>query len=81
MSKQQSILINQWQNKGYQVINLINVTPKGIPDLICVKPNHVVFVESKEKWDSLSPLQRIRLNMLTRLGFECYVNNDRYTTK
>ena len=81
MSKQQNKLIKQWQKKGYQVINLINVTPKGLPDLICAKPDHVVFVESKEEWDRLSQLQKIRLNLLTRLGFDCYVNEEKYTIK
>lgn len=78
MSKQQSKLIKHWKSKNYFVINLIVITPTGIPDLICLKPNHVVFVESKEKWDRLSPLQRVWLNRLTKLGFDCYINNDKY---
>ena len=74
----QTKLKKQWESKGYFVINLIAITPVGIPDLICLKPNHVVFVESKEKKDKLSPLQTIWLKRLTRLGFECYVNNELY---
>ena len=75
MSKQQSKLISHWKKKGYLVVNLIVVTPVGIPDLLCLKPNHVVFVESKEKSDRLSPLQKIWLKRLIDMGFDCYVND------
>ena len=76
MSKQQSKLISHWKKKGYLVVNLIVVTPIGIPDLLCLKPNHVVFVESKEESDRLSPLQKVWLDRLTKMGFDCYVNYD-----
>ena len=74
--KQQSKLKKQWQKKGYLVINLIRITPIGLPDLICLKPSEVCFVESKEANDKLSPLQKVWLNKLTKLGFKAYVNND-----
>ena len=75
-SKMQSKLIKQWQSKGYYVINLVKVTPGGLPDLIAVKPEEVVFIESKEKWDKLSKLQEIRIGMLKQLGFKVYVNDE-----
>jgi len=75
-SKQQTKLIKQWQAKGYYVINLVKVTPSGLPDLIAVKPNEVVFIESKEKWDKLSKLQEIRIKMLKKLGFKVFVNDE-----
>lgn len=75
-SKQQTKLIKQWQSKGYYVINLVKVTPAGMPDLIAVKPDEVVFIESKEKWDKLSKLQKIRIAMLKKLGFKVYVNDE-----
>ena len=81
MSKQQSKLISHWKKKGYLVINLIVISPTGLPDLICLRPNHVVFVESKEKKDTLSALQKIWLKRLTRLGFDCYVNYEKYNPK
>jgi hypothetical protein len=74
--KQQAKLIKHWKGKGYFVINLITITPIGLPDLICVKPNHVAFVESKEGTDKLSPLQIIWLKRLNKLGFDCYVNYE-----
>ena len=78
MSKQQTKLINIWKSKDYFVINLIRISPIGLPDLICLKPNHVVFVESKEKTDRLSALQKVWLSRLTKLGFDCFINNEKY---
>lgn len=74
----QTKLINYWREKGYFVVNLIKIMPVGLPDLICIKPDKVIFCESKEKWDRLSPLQKVWLKRLTKLGFECYVNKERY---
>ena len=77
--KQQSKLKKKWEEKGYFVINLIRITPVGLPDLICLKPNHVCSVESKEGKDVLSALQKIWLKKLTTLGFDCYVNDEIFT--
>lgn len=76
-SKQQSKLIKLWKDKGYFVINLVKVTPSGLPDLIALKPNEVVFIESKEVWDRLSVLQKVRIKMLTNIGFTVYVNEEK----
>lgn len=76
--KQQAKLKDKWKKKGYFVINLIRITPIGLPDLICIKPDHVCFVESKESWDRLSELQKIWLNRLTKQGFDCYVNENKW---
>ena len=72
--KQQSKLKKIWEAKGYLVINLIRITPIGLPDLIALKPNEVIFIESKEDNDRLSAIQKVWLNRLTKIGFECYVN-------
>lgn len=76
--KQKDKIAKFWKDKGYFVINLIRITPIGLPDYIAIKPNEVIFIESKEKWDSLSELQKIRLEMLNKIGFTCYVNFDKY---
>ena len=78
MSNHKNKLKKHWADKGYFIINLIRITPLGIPDYICVKPDKVVFVESKEGKDKLSPLQKVMLSKLTKLGFECYVNFESY---
>lgn len=75
---QQVKLKKIWKSQGYLVINLIRITPIGLMDLIAVKPNHVVFIESKEKRDSLSPLQKVMFSKLTKMGFDCYVNSEKY---
>ena len=38
-SKQQTKLIKHWRGKGYFVINLVKITPIGLPDLVALKPN------------------------------------------
>lgn len=76
-SKKQTKLIKEWQGKGYFVINLIRVHPIGLPDLVCLKPTHVCFVESKEDRDRLSPLQRIWHKRLIKMGFDVYLNNNK----
>lgn len=76
--KQKDKIAKFWKDKGYFVINLIRVTPIGMPDYIAIKPNEVIFIESKETWDRLSELQKIRLEMLNKIGFTCYVNFDKY---
>ena len=77
-SKQQTKLIKHWRSLGYFVINLVKITPSGLPDLIALKPNEVIFIESKEKWDKLSPLQIAKIEILKKLKFKVYVNENEY---
>lgn len=75
-SRQQTKLIDHWKSKGYFVINLVVTSKSGLPDLICLKPDKVVFCESKEKWDKLSDLQKIWFRKLNRMGFDTYLNEN-----
>jgi Holliday junction resolvase len=75
---QQTKLKKHWQSKGYFVINLVRCTPTGLPDLMAIKPDEVIFIESKEEWDKLRPNQIIRIKMLKKLGFKVYVNYNLY---
>jgi Holliday junction resolvase len=77
-SKKQTKLIKSWKDKGYFVINLVKITPIGLPDLVALKPNEVIFIESKEKWDKLSPLQIAKIEILKKLNFKVYVNENEY---
>ena len=77
-SKKQTKLIKHWKNKGYFVINLVKITPIRLPDLVALKPNEVIFIESKEKWDKLSPLQIAKIEILKKLNFKVYVNENEY---
>lgn len=76
-SKMQSKLIKHWQSKGYYVINLVKTPIGGIPDLLALKPDEVIFIESKEKHDRLSRLQKARIKMLIKIGFTVYVNYNK----
>jgi len=77
-SKQQTKLIKNWKDKGYFVINLVKITPIGLPDLVALKPNEVIFIESKEIWDKLSALQIAKIEILKKLNFKVYVNENEY---
>jgi len=77
-SKKQTKLIKHWRSLGYFVINLVKITPTGLPDLVALKPNEVIFIESKEKWDKLSPLQIAKIEILKKLKFKVYVNENEY---
>lgn len=74
-SKHQTKIINEYKKKGYYVINLIKTNKNGIPDLLCLKAGEKpLFIECKEKTDTLKPLQEFRIRELKKLGFEAYVN-------
>jgi Holliday junction resolvase len=73
-SKQQTKVIKEMEAKGYFVINLIRTSKNGIPDLLCLKAGEAIFIECKEKTDTLKPLQEYRLKQLNDLGFKAYVN-------
>ena len=38
----------------------------------------ICFIESKEKWDKLSPLQIAKIEILKKLKFKVYVNENEY---
>lgn len=76
--KMQDKLIKHWERKGYHVINLISLSKSGYPDLQALKNGITIFIESKEKWDELSELQKIRARQLIREGFDYYLNFELY---
>lgn len=61
---------------GWFVINLIKTSKNGIPDLLCLKNGKAVFIECKEKNDTVKPLQEFRIKQLKEMGFEAYVNKN-----
>lgn len=76
-SKWQTKVINEYKKKGYYVINLIKTNKNGIPDLLCLKDGEKpLFVECKEKNDTLKPLQKYRIEELNSLGFKAIVSKD-----
>jgi len=73
-SKLQSKIIKEYEAKGYYVINLIKTNKNGIADLLCLKDGcKPLFIESKEKNDTVKPLQYYRKKELISLGFESII--------
>jgi len=77
-SKQQTKLINLWEKKGYEVVNLIRTNRSGIPDLLALKDGEAIFIESKESKDTVKALQEFRMKQLTSLGFQCFINEQKF---
>jgi Holliday junction resolvase len=71
MSKFQTKVIKEYENKGYYVINLTRTNKQGISDLLCLKDNEKpLFIECKEKTDTIKPLQQYRSKEVINLGFK-----------
>ena len=67
-------MIKEYEKKGYYVIDLIVTNKTGIADLLCLKTNEVpLFVECKEKNDTIKPLQLYRQKELISLGFQSII--------
>jgi Holliday junction resolvase len=68
-SKIQSKRIKQLEEDGWYVIKLTVTNKNGIPDLIAIKPNEVLFIECKTEKGKLSKLQEYRIKELIKYGF------------
>ena len=78
-SKHQTKIINEYKKQGYYVINLIKTNKNGIPDLLALKKGEPpIFVECKEKTDTLKPLQKFRIDELNKLGFKAFVSKSKF---
>jgi len=76
-SKYQSKIIKRFEADGYLVINLIKTNKNGIPDLLCLKEGETpLFIECKEKTDTLKPLQKFRIEELKKYGVNAIVLQD-----
>ena len=63
-------LINEYEAKGWTVIKLIQANKAGYPDLLCLMPDRVLFVEVKSRTGKLSKVQEYRHAELRAEGFE-----------
>jgi|TARA_X000001316_G_C922199_1_gene37121 Holliday junction resolvase len=69
----QSKKIKELEAQGYYVIKLIKTNKNGIPDLVAVKKDEVLFVEVKAKNGVLSKLQEYRIKELDGYGIKTEV--------
>lgn len=68
-SKFQTKIIKHYQKKGRTVLNIIRLSANGYPDLYTFKKNDIdIWIESKEENDSLSELQKERIEELNKSG-------------
>jgi len=83
-SAYQKRVIAKYEKAGYYVIKLAKTNKNGIPDLLCMKPNDVIFVEVKAANGKVSPLQKYRMEELSKLGFKVLLDRhemDNHTSK
>lgn len=77
-SKFQNKTIKQYEKLGYFVIKLGITNKVGIADLLCLKANEIpLFLECKEKTDTVKPLQDYRRRELIELGFNAIILQDK----
>ena len=68
----QTEIKKEMEQKGYLVLNLIKLSVAGFPDLLCLKDGEAIFIECKEKTDTLKPLQKYKIDKLIGMGFKAY---------
>ena len=76
MSNFQNKVKQQMQEQGYTVLKIIKLSDGGYPDLQCLKDGKSVWIECKEKNDTLKPLQKLRIDQLIEQDFEAYCLQD-----
>lgn len=76
MSKFQTKIINQYKKDGWIVINTIKLSDAGYPDLFLFRNGITIFIEVKEKNDTLKPLQKFRIDELIKQGFNAFCIQD-----
>ncbi len=77
MSKFQTKIKKQYESKGWVVINTIKLSASGYPDLFLFKNGVTMFIEIKEKNDTLKTLQRFRIDELIKQGFKAFCLQDK----
>ena len=76
MSKFQTKTIKELESMGFLVLNVIRLSQNGYPDLMAMKNGKTIWVECKEKSDSLNPLQKFRIDELIKQGIEAKCLQD-----
>jgi Holliday junction resolvase len=76
MSAYQTKIKNQYTKLGYKVLKIIKLSENGYTDLLALKDGKAIWIEVKEKTDTLKELQRFRIDELRQLGFDAYCLQD-----
>lgn len=76
MSAYQTKIKKQFKELGYTVLKVIKLSDSGYPDLLLLKDGQAIWIEVKEKTDTLKPLQKLRIAELRQLGFDAYCLQD-----
>ena len=76
MSAYQTKIKNQYTKLGYTVLKVIKLSDSGYPDLLALKDGKAIWIEVKEKNDTLKELQGFRIDELRQLGFDAYCLQD-----
>jgi Holliday junction resolvase len=76
MSAYQTKIKKQFKELGYTVLKIIKLSDSGYPDLLAIKDGKAIWIEVKEKNDTLKELQRFRIDELRQLGFDAYCLQD-----
>jgi Holliday junction resolvase len=76
MSKYQSKIIKQYKLDGWIVIKTIKLSDSGYPDLFIFKDSKAIFIEVKEKTDTLKEIQKYRIDQLIKQGFDAFCLQD-----
>jgi Holliday junction resolvase len=76
MSVFQTKVKKEYEQKGYKVLKIIKLAVNGYPDLMCLKNGKVIFIECKEKNDTLKELQKFIIDDLIKNGFDAFCLQD-----
>lgn len=71
--KYQEKVKEEYEKNGYIVVSVVRLSVNGYPDLLCMKDGKCIWIECKEKTDTLKPLQKYRIDELRKNGFEVFV--------
>jgi Holliday junction resolvase len=65
----QARIMKRLRAEGYYCIKIVQATASGLPDIVALKPDEVLFVEVKRPGERTSRIQRYRHEELRAQGF------------
>jgi hypothetical protein len=77
MSAYQTKIKKEFEQKGYTVLKIVRLSDNGYPDLLAMKLGELdVWIECKEKNDTLKELQKFRIDQLNNMGKRAFCTQD-----